>query len=170
MGRAKTMGRKDEIINWLNGEKIAYKYIEHPPVYTMEDISFHITGAGDICKNLFLRDHPGKVHYLVVVFGDKRVDLRALSEQVGSRLSFASDKRLQKYLNMETGEVGPMGLYYDKNHEVRVLLDGELRGKEQLGFHPCDRASTVVMPFSELEGLLEKLGNPMQFIEIGNGK
>lgn len=164
------MERKDEIIGWLNSEEILYKYIDHPPVFTMEDITIHISDGADICKNLFLRDHPGKMHCLVVVYGDKRVDLRALSGQVGSRLSFASDKRLQKYLNMETGEVGPMGLYYDKNHEVRVLLDSELQGKDQLGFHPCDRASTVVMPFTELEKLVERLGNSMQFIEISNNK
>lgn len=161
------MDRKDEVIRWLNSEKIQYTYFEHPVVFTMEDaLASEIAGKADICKNLFLRDHPGKVHYLVTVFGDKSIDLRALSGRVGSRLSFASEKRLKKYLNMETGEVGLMGLFYDTNHEVRVLLDAELKGKQKLGFHPCDRASTVILPFSELERVLEKLGNQVSYLEI----
>lgn len=161
------MERKDEVMKWLNNENITYDYFEHRPAFTMEDAAqIHIADTVQICKNLFLRDHPGKRHYLVVVYGDKRVDLQALSGQVGSRLSFASEKRLQKYLNMQAGEVGPLGLYYDKNKEVQVFLDEDLQGRKKLGFHPCDRASTVVLAFEELKRLLEKFGNQVQFVKI----
>lgn len=163
------MSKKDEIIQCLKANKIQYDLYEHAAAYTMEDIRrIGIEEKGQICKNLFLRNANGKKHYLVVILGDKRVDLRSLSEQVGSRLSFASDKRLAKYLNIVQGEVSPLGLFYDENHEVEVIFDRALCGEENLGVHPCDNAATVILRFADIIKLVEILGNPVGYAEIGN--
>lgn len=159
--------KQQQIVDWLESQQVAYQLMQHPAAYTMEDMrACGMTEQADICKNLFLRDHKGKRHFLVVVYGDKRVDLKVLSERLGSRLSFASAERLEKHLRLTQGEVSPLAVYFDENQAVEVLFDEELRGRQRLGVHPGVNTATVVLPFEELERLVRQRGNPVGFIQI----
>ena len=97
------MGR-EEAIKKLESLGIQYGITEHEPVYTIEEMdNLGITKDGNVVKNLFLRDAKGKNHYLVVIDKDKRADLATIASELGStKLSFASEERLKKYLG--TGE------------------------------------------------------------------
>ena len=56
--------------------------------------------------------------------GEKRVDLKALSAQEGTRrLSFASEQDLQKYLDLTPGSVTPLGGLNDEQRKVEVMID-----------------------------------------------
>ncbi len=78
---------------------IPFEYAEHAPAFTVEDMDgMPFPDDVAIAKNLFLRDHRGRRHFLVVLRKDKTADLKQLGETLGTRLSFASESRLEKYL------------------------------------------------------------------------
>lgn len=72
---------------------IEYNRYEHEPIYTIEEASqLDICIPGQHCKNLFLRNRKGNIHYLVILDEAKQVDLKFLSQQIASTsLSFASE-------------------------------------------------------------------------------
>ncbi|WFR62627.1 YbaK/EbsC family protein [Paenibacillus amylolyticus] len=86
----------------MDRNNIVYESIEHPAVYTMEEMFFYqIPPTEHIVKNLFLRDDKKRNYDLVTIAGTKLVDLRSLSEKIPSRkLSFASEKDLLECLKL----------------------------------------------------------------------
>ena len=76
---------------------------------------------GEVCKNLFLRDSAGKRHFLVTIPNDKKAPLKILQQKLGtSRLSFASETRLARYLKLHKGEVTPFGILNDEGRHGRA--------------------------------------------------
>jgi len=164
------MNPQEKVLKMLNALNIKYQLIKHPAVFTVEDIdalSLNITQYGDVCKNLFLRDAKGKRHFLVVLDKDKQADLKSIQKQLGcTRLSFASEERLFKYLHLEKGEVTPLGIINDPDAFVEVVLDKDLAGKNKLGFHPNDNTATVWISFDALKRIIEQNGNMIHFVTI----
>ena len=162
------MEAQKKVYDKLNSMGIKYDIIEHPAVYTIEDMeNLGITDKAEVCKNLFVRDAKGKKHYLIVLQKDKRANLANIVEQIGStKLSFASEKRLSKYLGLDKGAVTPLGVINDVNKEVEVVFDKDLIDKENLGVHPNDNRATVVMSYNDLERLIKENGNKITFVNI----
>ena len=110
---------REKVLNKLNELSINYKEIEHIPVYTIEDMDNlgNIFDNAKICKNLFVRDQKGKRHFLVVLPEEKRAPLSDIAEKIGStKLSFASEERLMKYLKLEPGSVTPLSVINESNN------------------------------------------------------
>ena len=89
------MEGQKELYDLLEKLSIGYEYHEHPPVPTVEEA---VRYWGDIdaakCKNLFLRNHKGNRHYLVIIEHTHVLaihDLEKLLHQ--GKLSLASEKR-----------------------------------------------------------------------------
>jgi Ala-tRNA(Pro) deacylase len=121
------------------------------------------------CKNLFLRNQKGTRHYLVIVQHRKRVDLRAVAEQIGDgKLSFASPERLMTHLGVAPGSVSPFGLINDASHEVRVFLDRDLESAARISFHPNVNTVTVVLAFGDFERFLAARGNPVKYVTVSD--
>lgn len=160
------MSRK-KALNWLEENDIAYELMEHDAVYTIEEMEkAGITQKGDICKNLFLRDAKGKNHFLVVVPEEARVDLAALSSQLGStKLSFASAERLEKHLGLTQGSVSPLGVINDEEHKVTVAFDKKLIKRQRMGIHPNDNTASVWLMLDDLKRGIENLGNRIIYID-----
>lgn len=90
---------QEKVYNLLNALNVEYQILNHPAVFTAEEglKLNNISQYGDMCKNLFLRDDKGKRHFLVVMYKDKKADLKSIQKQLGcSRLGFASEARLLK--------------------------------------------------------------------------
>jgi len=147
---------------------IAYERHEHPPVSTVEEAVVHWKGIrGAHCKNLFLRNKPGKRHYLIIAEHLRPVDLSALARALGdSRLSFASDERLMRHLGVHQGEVSPFGLLHDEGRAVLVLIDASLRGAELLNFHPNVNTATLTIATRDLLAFLDWRGQSYRFMEL----
>ena len=162
------MNPQEQVFKVLNALKIEFQTISHPAVFTVEDMGYlNITQYGDVCKNLFLSDSNRKRHFLVVLDKDKKADLKSIQNQLGcTRLSFASEERLYKYLHLQKGEVGPLGIINDTDAYVEVVLDNDLAGKYKLGFHPNVNTATVWISFDALKEIIEQNGNPIHFINI----
>ena len=152
----------------LDSLGIDYSRYEHPPVYTIEEARKH---WGDIpgihCKNLFLRNKKGSRHYLVILEQSKVADMKSLSIRLHEdRLSFASPERPMRYLGLETGAVSPFGLINDKNHEVKVVVDEELKGADRIFFHPNVNTATVGLNFPDFERFLAWCGNSIYYLSF----
>ena len=95
--------------------QIPFERHEHPPVFTVEEANQHWAGIDAAhCKNLFLRNKKGTIHYLVILEHRKQADLKRLVDRLGDdRLSFASPERLMTHLGLTPGSVSPFGLIND---------------------------------------------------------
>lgn len=162
------MSKAEEILELLNTLEIPYTLKEHEAAFQMEDFPALCPDApGELCKNLFLRDYKGKRHMLVVLKGDKEADLKLIREEISSsRLSFGSDERLKKRLNVESGSVSPLGLIYDAEQAVEVYFDADLKDAACLGFHPNDNTKTVFLSFHDLEKYIAHSGHKVLFIRV----
>lgn len=159
--------KRNDVLKLLDERKIAYRYQEHPAVYTMEEMhALHLEGEKSVAKNLFLRDDKKREYYLVSIGTDDSVDLKTLRQIIGSRpLSFASEKDLKKLLKLEKGSVTPLGLLNDSERKVHFLADIRFQNR-MIGIHPMENTATVWMKTEDLMDLLAEHGSPVQFIQI----
>lgn len=160
--------RELKVYEALDRLGISYKCHEHPPVFTVEQAVLYwrdIEGAH--CKNLFVRNKPGRRHYLIIAEHLKPVNLAALAKKLGdSRLSFASEERLLRYLGLHPGEVSPFGLLEDANHEVIVVVDAGLRKAGFVSFHPNVNTATITISYADFEKFLAWRGNPVRVLDF----
>lgn len=157
-----------DVFSRLDSLGIKYECINHPAVYTMEEMyALGIFNNGIIGKNLFLRDAKGKRHFLVFVYGDKHVSLADIQEKLNiSRCSFGSSERLFKYLGLTKGAVSPLGVVNDKNAEVEFIIDREFIGCSRVGVHPNRNTSTLWMSFDSIEKVIKSNGNSINYVDI----
>jgi Ala-tRNA(Pro) deacylase len=161
---------KEEILEILDALNIEYKEITHDAVYTIEEMDAlgkdYFEGA-KICKNLFVRDQKGKRHFLVVLPEEKRAPLDVIATKIGStRLSFASNERLMKYLKLTPGAVTPLSVINDEENAVEVVLDEELKNESKVGVHPCVNTATVLLSMNDIEKYISSCGNKIKYIKI----
>lgn len=162
------MDQKMKVYQKLKELKIEYSLTEHEAVYTIEEMDkLGISWEGDVVKNLFLRDAKGKRHFLIVLDKDKKADLEGIREQLASTaLSFASEERLNKYLQLTKGAVSPLGILNDTDCMVEVYFDKDLVGREKLGVHPNDNTATLWISFDNLKRIIEATGHMIKYISI----
>ncbi len=161
-----------DLYRFLADNHIAYERYDHPAVFTVEDVKLLVPPLPAAkTKNLFLQDHKGTRHFLVVVPADKRVAIKALHEVIGSsRLSFASAKRLKKYLGVDPGAVTLLGLVNDPGHEVELIIDASLWKQEAFQFHPLVNTSTLVVSRKNVKRFLEITGHAAKMLDVPEQK
>ena len=160
---------KNAVLESLNSLDINYKEITHEAVYTIEEMDKlgNIFENAKICKNLFVRDQKGKRHFLIVLPEEKRAPLSEIAEKLEStKLSFASEERLMKYLKLTHGSVSPLAIINDENSEVEVVLDEDLKKEKLLGVHPCENTATILISPSDLEKYIKSNNNSLKYIKI----
>lgn len=147
---------------------IPFEYLEHPPLPTAEEAMKYRKGVDAThCKNLFFRNHKGNKHYLVVFEHSKQIPIRDIEQQLKQgKLSFASAKRLDKYLQVVQGSVSPLGLVYDEATHVHVFLEEELRNSSRITFHPNDNTATLVFENKDFFRFMDAIGNTYEFINL----
>ncbi len=68
---------RQRVLDYLSDMNINYDIIEHPTVYTIEEMdNLCIDTNNQVVKNLFVRDDKKKRYFLISVQKDKRVDLK----------------------------------------------------------------------------------------------
>lgn len=162
------MYNRKDIIELLNKKNIKYEIVEHDAVYTMEDIDkLNIENDGVEVKNLFLRDEKGKNHFLIVAKEDTKIDMKELKNIINStRLSFASEERLDKYLHLTRGCVSPFGILNDETKEVKVFIDDKLKNETKIGVHPNENTSTIFISTNDIENIIKEHGNYVKYISL----
>jgi Ala-tRNA(Pro) deacylase len=156
------------VYNALEKLNIKFDYYEHPPVPTIEDAKkYWVDISAQHCKNIFLRNHKGNKHYLVIIDYRVEVNMHNLESKLKQgKLSFASEQRMMKYLGITTGSVSPFGLLNDENDHVHLFIDKSLKNAEKISFHPNLNTASIVISFTDFIRFLNYAGNSYEFIQL----
>lgn len=158
---------KQGVKAFLEEKNIPFEWVEHKAVFTIEEMEeLGLESMDEIAKNLFLRDQKGKRHFLVVVKGMKQVNLKELGEKLGTKLSFASEERLEKYMGLKKGAVTPLGILNDENCAVEVYMDEDLCKLERIGVHPNDNTASVYLSPADLLNIIKEHGNSLEVLSF----
>ena len=157
-----------DIYKFLDEQRIKYERHDHPPVFTVEDVHRLVTPLPAAkTKNLFFRDNKGHRHFIVVVEGDKRVDMKALPKRIeSSRLRFGSHDRLKKYLGVDPGSVSLLAVINDTHKAVEVIIDKVLWKSKAFQFHPLVNTTTLVISRDDLKRFLHQTGHKLQILDV----
>jgi len=108
-------------------------------------------------QSLLLRNKKATNFYMVVLWDNKRLDtndIRAIFDD--SKMSFASPERMMEKIWLKPGSVSPFALINNKEKDIRVVFDSELKD-ELVWFHPLQNDNTVVINMKDIEFFLENL-------------
>lgn len=148
----------------------------HPALHTAKDADLLLVSRpGTRLKNLFLRDNYGKKHFLLITSPEKNVDLKALSKAMGvSRLGFASNERLVKYLGVKPGCVSMLALMNDLQNNVTLWVDKDIWQGDLFHCHPFDNTQTWLMQKNDLLRFFDCTKHALNLVdlstfEISNG-
>lgn len=147
---------------------IRYSRFEHPAVFTVaEAAQYDDRIPGVHCKNIFIRNKNGKYHYLIIMPAEKVLDLKRLALLLNSSpFHLASVRRMEQYLGVSPGAVGPFGLLNDRQHEVIGVIDQSLKNAPLLKFHPNVNTASITLSYSDLLKFIQFCGNTLHIMEV----
>ena len=157
------------VYDFLDKLDIEYLRVDHEAANTMEACKeIDLALENEICKNLLLCNRQQTDFYLLMMPGDKVFKTKDLSKQIGSaRLSFADGKYMEEFLNISPGSLSVMGLIFDKEKRVRLLIDHEIIEAEYIGCHPCINTSSLKIRTKDiLEKVLPETGHEYTIVEL----
>lgn len=162
------LNNREKVLKELDKYNIGYEMYEHPPTPTIEKAIKH-WGKMEAthCKNLFFRNHKGNRHYLVIFEHRQQLVIKDLEQKLKQgKLSFASEKRMAKYLAIKPGSVSLFGLINDIENHVYVFLDKKLLNSEFISFHPNDNTASLKISQQDFQLFLNKSGNGFEFFDL----
>ena len=157
-----------DIYKFLADHRIEYERHDHPPVFTVEDVHRLVPPLPAAkTKSLFLRDTKGLRHFLIIVRGEKRVNLKALPVILNSsKLRFGSPERLKKHLGVDPGSVSIFAAVNDMDQAVEIIIDTALWESDAFQFHPLVNTSTLVISRDNIKRFLDKTGHETQVLDV----
>ena len=163
------MTTKEEIYRALDDLGIKYTIAKHELAVTMADLK-GVERELDavIPKNLFLTPRNKSAYYLCLVSPDAVFRTADISKQIGSsRLSFADEQAVSGMLRTHSGAISPMGLIFDKDARINLLIDEALLSPKRLGFHPNDNTETLAMSHDDFfDAFLKHAGHEPRFVKV----
>ena len=167
-GRSEREARSYRLLDSLGVE---FDRTDHPdaPATSMEVCADVDAVLGvHICKNLFLCNRQKTSFYLLIMPGDKPFKTKELSGQLGiSRLSFADEGDMAKYLDVHPGSVSVLALAADRDHAVTLVVDEDVLAEDMFGCHPCENTSSLRFSVKDLtEKLLPALGYEPHVVKL----
>jgi len=144
----------------LNINAVTYS---HPPIFTVEEgRDFKKDIPGGHTKNLFLKDHKGKL-FLVTALWDTAIDLKKLPARLNAgRFSFGSAPLLAEVLGVTPGSVTPLAVVNDLLRRVTPVLDARMMEEQTVNCHPLKNDKTTGLTPQDLVRFMESLGyNPL---------
>lgn len=165
-------GRPDKelrVYDLLDSLHISYERIDHEAVMTIDacrEIDKILNAR--ICKNLFLCNRQETDFYLLMIPGHKKFRASGISAQIGStRLSFAKESYMEKFLDITPGSVSIMGLMNDKENRVQLLMDEDLLSAPYIGCHPCiNTVSLRIKTEDMMNRIIPAMGHEPKFVRI----
>ena len=143
-----------KVYDLLDELGMSYERVDHEALQTIEACQKVDETLGiSICKNLFLCNRQKTAYYLLLLPGYKALKTKELSKQIPtSRLSFASGEDMEEYLNVTPGSATIMGLMFDPENRVQLVIDEELLKEEWFGCHPCINTSSLKLRTEDVIG------------------
>ena len=157
------------VLEKLDALHISYDYIEHDAAAHMDECRAIEERLGAMMpRNLFLTTRRQGGYYLFVLRPDAPFRSGEVSRQAGTpRLCFAGEGALYDHLRVRPGAVTPLGLIFDADDSVTLLMDRALCDEARLIFHPCVNTASVAMSTRDfLEIFLPAVHKTPVFIEV----
>ena len=165
------------LLEYLDAKGIPYTRTEHPPVYTCAQAElYRSTMQGLETKNLFLRAEERRAvvrasaapqFFLVMTACEKRLDLKALGQAIGSaRLQFASEEQLMEVLGLTPGAVTVLALANDANQRISLLVDADYWPSAAYWCHPLVNTATLVLEHDALVRFFEFTGHTPKIVRM----
>lgn len=135
----------------LDKLSISYAWLDHEVKMTIADCAGvdQILGI-QLCKNLFLSTKNKEQFFMLMMPGTKKFITKDVSRMLGTtRLEFAPEEYMEELLHLTPGSVSVMGLWYDKENKVQLLIDRDVLGHEYIGCHPCINTASLRMSTSD---------------------
>lgn len=142
------MSRREEILALLDQQGIPYWVYEHERVHTLEECLKLPFATRNVmfCKNILLCNRQKTAFYLMLLRPETAFRTAAVSKALGvSRLSFAPEAELMRLLQLTSGAVNPLSLYFDTARQITLCYEPEICDTPKIAFHPCDNSATVVL-------------------------
>ena len=159
----------EAIYQLLRDWGIPFRSLKHPEAATMEDCRAVGRQLGaPFCKNLFLANRQQTEFFLLLIGEDKKFRTAEVSKKIGkSRLSFGNEDKLWQALGARPGSISPMGLVFDQDREIQLIVDQDVADLEEFCVHPCQNTQSLALSWQDFEQIfLKRTGHIPQFIEI----
>lgn len=158
-----------EVFELISAMGIGYKYAEHAAAATMDDCAEVAKSLGAIMpKNIFLCPRNQSSFFLLITRPEAKYKTADISRQLGvSRMSFGPADKLYEFMQTLPGAISPMGLLFDEEKRVRLVIDSALKDAPMLAFHPCINTMSLAITGEDFYGkFLPLLGIEPVFVEI----
>ena len=81
--------------------------------------------------------------------------------------AFAEHEQMLTLLDITPGSVSILGLMNDRERQVRLLVDNDLKTPEFFGCHPCINTSTLSFSTRDLiEKIIPAMGHEPTYVEL----
>lgn len=159
---------QDIVYQTLDSLGIDYNYYESPRDFSSEDDgSFWDKIGAERCKNLFLRNHKGNKHFLVISKYYKPFNIKILEGYFKKgKISFASERRMKKWIKTPPGAVSVFSLFNDTENHTRVFVDEELKDTNYVTFLPNEHNAILKISTPDFIKLLNASGNQWEYFKI----
>lgn len=155
-----------ELLEQLN---IPYAWLDHEIKMTIADCAdIDQILEIELCKNLFLCTKAKDRFFLLMMPGTKKFVTKNVSRIVEtSRLEFAPEEYMQRYMNLTPGSVSVMGLMYDTEQNIQLLVDRDILKNKYIGCHPCvNTASFRILAEDFMQKLLPALHHEAIILDL----
>ena len=159
---------KDQVIEQLNLSGLPYRVIDHAAVFHVGEEPAELVGI-PMTKNLLLKDRSTGQVYMIVMEGEKRLDISALAMELGStknRLQFVKYDDVEATVGVPPGHVSIFNLLNEEAKDVQIAFDKALLQQPEIGFHPNVNTATVMMKPQDVIGFLRLHGHEPHVIDL----
>lgn len=156
-----------EVFDYLNNLDIKYHIVNHPAAYTTEEADKYIEGMEGVpSKTMFMAGKKDRNFYLFIMDEKKRLDIKKLSLLIGDRLHFGKEEDLKSKMGLVPGMVSLFGLLNNKEHDIKVYIDKDIKLEKIITFHPNDNRATIFISVSDMFKILDDLEYSYELIEL----
>ena len=157
----------EEVFNYLDNLNIKYNVVNHPAAFTTLEADKYIEGMEGVpSKTMFMAGKKDKNFYLFIMDENKRLDIKKLSLLTGDRLHFGKEEDLKSKMGLVPGMVSLFGLLNNKEHDIKVYIDKDIKLEKIITFHPNDNRATIFISVSDMFKILDDLDYRYELIEL----
>ena len=152
---------RKQISEFLIRQGIEFEPFSHKPITTCEEgLEIAANLGSTCCKNLLLKNK--KQFFLFVLDGKSRFNAKEASKFLNcGHLSFASTEELEALMKTYPGAVSLLGLIFDVENRIQVVIEKHLLDSCYVDCHPCNNAESWKIPANKVFGA---------FLEVLNKK
>ena len=81
-------------------------------------------------------------------------------------MSFGNEDKLYQALGVRPGSISPLGLVFDENHEIHLIVDEDVAALPAFCVHPCRNTESLVISQEGFQEYLKHTGHTPQYIQI----